>query len=436
MTGTRRFALDGRVAVVTGGGGGLGSAGALAHGRMRRRHRARRAQPWQAGSRGGGCRKDGPPRTDRRGRRHRSCCDDGGRKQRSEPRSAASTSCSTTPASPIRNRCSTSRRRTFCACSRSISRAPFTRSGLSRRRCSRRAMAGSSTWARSCRGAVWRTGGAYCASKAGLANLGAACAFEFGGQGITVNTLGATVIVTDLNRELVRTQPATLRARSSHRTPLGRLGEVEDLMGALLFLRIARVGFHHRPDAVRRRRLHRRLNRRKDHDNDTSLKTLFRFDRPHRVGHRRLARARPRDGGSPRRGSARAIILTARKQTELDEAVAHLRALGIEASAIAADVGNPDGSRAQVVETVKAAGGRIDILVNNAGTSWGAKTEEMPLDGWNKLMAVNLTGPVPDGPGDRARVHDPRGLGEASSTSPQSRGCSAIIRRMIGTYCL
>jgi gluconate 5-dehydrogenase len=86
------------------------------------------------------------------------------------------------------------------------------------------------------------------------------------------------------------------------------------------------------------------------------------------------------------------VILTARKQAELDEAVAHLQGLGIDASAIAADVGDPDGP-AYVVETVKAASGRIDILVNNAGTSWGAKTEEMPLDGWNKLMAVNLTGP-------------------------------------------
>ncbi|SFS10755.1 SDR family NAD(P)-dependent oxidoreductase [Sphingomonas jatrophae] len=76
---------------------------------------------------------------------------------------------------------------------------------------------------------------AYCASKAGLANLGAACAFEFGAHGITVNTLGATVIVTDLNRELVRTQPA-LYAKVVERTPLGRLGEIEDLMGALLFL--------------------------------------------------------------------------------------------------------------------------------------------------------------------------------------------------------
>lgn len=83
---------------------------------------------------------------------------------------------------------------------------------------------------------------AYCASKAGLANLGAACAFEFGPSGITVNTLGATVIVTDLNRELVRTQPE-LYAKVVQRTPLGRLGEVEDLMGALLFLASPASGF-------------------------------------------------------------------------------------------------------------------------------------------------------------------------------------------------
>jgi NAD(P)-dependent dehydrogenase (short-subunit alcohol dehydrogenase family) len=83
---------------------------------------------------------------------------------------------------------------------------------------------------------------AYCASKAGLANLGAACAFEFGGDGITVNTLGATVIVTDLNRELVRTQPQ-LYERIVQRTPLGRLGETEDLMGALLFLASPASGF-------------------------------------------------------------------------------------------------------------------------------------------------------------------------------------------------
>lgn len=83
---------------------------------------------------------------------------------------------------------------------------------------------------------------AYCASKAGLANFGAACAFEFGPHGVTVNTLAATVIVTDLNRELVRTQPE-LYDGIVRRTPIGRLGQADDLMGALLFLASPASGF-------------------------------------------------------------------------------------------------------------------------------------------------------------------------------------------------
>jgi gluconate 5-dehydrogenase len=86
------------------------------------------------------------------------------------------------------------------------------------------------------------------------------------------------------------------------------------------------------------------------------------------------------------------VILTARKADELDQAVARLCDQGIDARAIAADLGKPD-EPARLVEQVAGAGGRIDILVNNAGTSWGSPAEDMPLDGWNKLMAVNLTGP-------------------------------------------
>ncbi|OCC24492.1 gluconate 5-dehydrogenase [Croceicoccus estronivorus] len=86
------------------------------------------------------------------------------------------------------------------------------------------------------------------------------------------------------------------------------------------------------------------------------------------------------------------VILTARKQGELDEAVATLEARGIAASAIAADVGKPDEPE-RIAARIEDEGGRVDILVNNAGTSWGSPTEDMPLDGWNKLMAVNLTAP-------------------------------------------
>lgn len=86
------------------------------------------------------------------------------------------------------------------------------------------------------------------------------------------------------------------------------------------------------------------------------------------------------------------LIITARKQAELDEAVATLAGKGITTQAIAADVGKPD-EPARVADLIAGQGGRVDILVNNAGTSWGSTTEDMPLDAWNKLMAINLTGP-------------------------------------------
>jgi NAD(P)-dependent dehydrogenase (short-subunit alcohol dehydrogenase family) len=90
------------------------------------------------------------------------------------------------------------------------------------------------------RGMATRT--VYSASKAGLANLGAALCFELGPYGITVNTIGATVIVTDLNRELVRAQPE-LYDEVVRRTALGRLGEISDIIGVLVFLASPAGGF-------------------------------------------------------------------------------------------------------------------------------------------------------------------------------------------------
>lgn len=36
--------------------------------------------------------------------------------------------------------------------------------------------------------------------------------------------------------------------------------------------------------------------------------------------------------------------------------------------------------------------GRIDILINNSGATWGAPVEEMPLEAWQKVMNINVTG--------------------------------------------
>ena len=45
-----------------------------------------------------------------------------------------------------------------------------------------------------------------------------------------------------------------------------------------------------------------------------------------------------------------------------------------------------------VVKKVSETLGSIDILVNNSGTTWGVPFEEMPLEKWEKVIRVNLTG--------------------------------------------
>lgn len=81
------------------------------------------------------------------------------------------------------------------------------------------------------------------------------------------------------------------------------------------------------------------------------------------------------------------VWITARKQAELDEAVARLRAEGLQVDAVRCDIAEIDALPGLVSGIA-----RIDILVNNAGASWGALTEEYPLSGWRKVMETNVTG--------------------------------------------
>jgi NAD(P)-dependent dehydrogenase (short-subunit alcohol dehydrogenase family) len=83
------------------------------------------------------------------------------------------------------------------------------------------------------------------------------------------------------------------------------------------------------------------------------------------------------------------IVISARKQEELDEAVAHLAGLGIEASAIAVDLSKEANVQPFVEEALRRLG-QIDILVNNAGASWGCPAEDHPLEAWDKVMNLNV----------------------------------------------
>jgi NAD(P)-dependent dehydrogenase (short-subunit alcohol dehydrogenase family) len=74
----------------------------------------------------------------------------------------------------------------------------------------------------------------YCASKHALEGMTKAMAVELGGAGIRVNTLCPTFIVTEMTRAFFDDEP--FRDWVLGKIKLGRLGEIEDLMGPIVFL--------------------------------------------------------------------------------------------------------------------------------------------------------------------------------------------------------
>ncbi|HEY1282979.1 MAG TPA: SDR family oxidoreductase [Steroidobacteraceae bacterium] len=86
------------------------------------------------------------------------------------------------------------------------------------------------------------------------------------------------------------------------------------------------------------------------------------------------------------------VIITARKAEELDEALSHLRSRGVEGVRVVGDLSRPEDVKALADAALEAAAAPIDILVNNAGATWGAPAEEHPLQGWEKVIDLNLTG--------------------------------------------
>ena len=83
------------------------------------------------------------------------------------------------------------------------------------------------------------------------------------------------------------------------------------------------------------------------------------------------------------------LVLSSRKAPDLEEAQSHLAGLGIKADWIAADNSKDADVMRLADETIKKLG-RVDILVNNAGATWGAPTEDHPIEAWDKVMNLNI----------------------------------------------
>ena len=75
-----------------------------------------------------------------------------------------------------------------------------------------------------------------------------------------------------------------------------------------------------------------------------------------------------------------------------NETVARLRDRGAEALYVRADTSKPGDNEALVAAAVKAFGA-LDVAVNNAGIGGAsAPVGEYPIESWDKVIAINLTG--------------------------------------------
>jgi len=85
------------------------------------------------------------------------------------------------------------------------------------------------------------------------------------------------------------------------------------------------------------------------------------------------------------------LMLCARRAEWLWPTVEEFRAKGFTAEGVLCDVA--DATQVQnLIDTTVTTFGKLDILINNAGVSWGERPESMPLDKWQKVISINLTG--------------------------------------------
>lgn len=86
----------------------------------------------------------------------------------------------------------------------------------------------------------WPRSSVYAASKHGVAGLTRSLAAEWAGRGVRVNAISPGFFLTELNRDKMSPERKESALR---RTPMGRFGELDELVGAAIYLASPAAGF-------------------------------------------------------------------------------------------------------------------------------------------------------------------------------------------------
>ena len=151
-------------------------------------------------------------------------------------------------------------------------------------------------------------------------------------------------------------------------------------------------------------------------------------------------------GGSRGLGKATAIAfakegidvaITGRNEKNLQETVAELKALGVNATYALFNVGNYEEVQ-KGIKSIIAAFGSIDILVNNAGIAAFGSLNDMKVDQWSEIIQTNVMGMyfvtkevlpylIEKNQGDIFNVASTAGLTGNANTSAYSASKFAVI---------
>ncbi|GAB2583100.1 glucose 1-dehydrogenase [Dyella jejuensis] len=93
------------------------------------------------------------------------------------------------------------------------------------------------------------------------------------------------------------------------------------------------------------------------------------------------------------KAGAQVIVHYGNAQKEADAVVKEIIAAGGRAQKVAADLGKPHGAHELARQVRDIVGDRLDILIANAGISKAASIEELTVDDFDQLFAVNVRAP-------------------------------------------